>query len=78
MVSMENGVEEHDLDQVALAAHTLKSSSAMVGAMDLSRLCKEIEAMIQKDELSGLEVMVQEARQSRLLVEGECQSRYLK
>ncbi len=38
------GAEAEDPERVAAAAHTLKSSSAQVGAMKLSSLCKEIEA----------------------------------
>jgi signal transduction histidine kinase/CheY-like chemotaxis protein/HPt (histidine-containing phosphotransfer) domain-containing protein len=34
-----------DADQVRTAAHTLKSSSANVGALKLSAICKELEAL---------------------------------
>jgi len=71
---MEAGVENSDTTVVAHAAHTLKSSSAMVGAMELSRLCQKIEAVINHDGLSGLAVVVQETRQVREMVERECLS----
>ncbi len=35
-------------------AHTLKSSSASIGAVKLSQLCAEIESMIRKDTAEGL------------------------
>lgn len=41
--SMIEGIDVMDLDAVRVAAHTLKSSSAYVGALDLSQRCKELE-----------------------------------
>ncbi|MDQ6998926.1 MAG: Hpt domain-containing protein [Mariprofundus sp.] len=78
MVMMEEGVENSNMDQIAHAAHTLKSSSAMVGAMDLSELCQQIEAAMHDDECSRISVMVQQSRHARQLVESECHSLYLK
>ena len=37
----------------AAAAHTLKSSSAQVGAMGLSSLCKELETLGREDSCEG-------------------------
>jgi signal transduction histidine kinase/DNA-binding response OmpR family regulator len=39
-------------------AHTLKSSSASVGALELSRLCADIERRIRQDETGGLESLL--------------------
>jgi len=78
MVMMEEGLENSDTAQIAHAAHTLKSSSAMVGAMELSKLCQMIETITKHDEISGLTVVVQEARHARELVESECKTHYLK
>jgi PAS domain S-box-containing protein len=36
-------------------AHTLKSSSASVGALELSRLCAEIERRVRQDDTEGLD-----------------------
>jgi histidine phosphotransfer protein HptB len=47
-------------------AHTLKSSSASVGALELSALCADVEARLRDDHLQGLE-----AQLDRLLAEGE-------
>jgi HPt (histidine-containing phosphotransfer) domain-containing protein len=38
-----------DLDGIRHVAHTLKSSSASIGALELSRLCAEIEAAVRQD-----------------------------
>jgi HPt (histidine-containing phosphotransfer) domain-containing protein len=36
------------------AVHTLKSSSASIGALRLSCLCAEIEAAVRQEALAGL------------------------
>lgn len=41
--SMQTGLDSVDMDAVRVAAHTLKSSSAYVGALELSAQCKELE-----------------------------------
>jgi len=43
--SLVQALDEHDADAAAMAAHSLKSSSANVGAYVLSRLCETIEAL---------------------------------
>lgn len=40
-------------------AHTLKSSSASIGALTLSRLCAEVERRVRDDDLEGLEAALQ-------------------
>jgi len=77
MAQMESGVEKQSSDQVMRASHTLKSSSAMVGAMALSELCKNIEAVSAKDGLVGVDCMVQEARKAARSVEAEIRANYL-
>jgi HPt (histidine-containing phosphotransfer) domain-containing protein len=39
-------------------AHTLKSSAASVGALELSRLCAEIERRIRQDDTDGLDPLL--------------------
>ena len=58
---------EHD-DSAAIGnlAHTLKSSSASVGALALSALCAEIERSVRAGETASLAPMVE-----NLLSEGE-------
>jgi HPt (histidine-containing phosphotransfer) domain-containing protein len=43
-----------DVAGIRHVAHTLKSSSASIGALALSRLCAEIEASIRADATAGL------------------------
>jgi HPt (histidine-containing phosphotransfer) domain-containing protein len=43
-----------DMQGVRHVAHTLKSSSASVGALALARICAEIEASIRNEALAGL------------------------
>jgi HPt (histidine-containing phosphotransfer) domain-containing protein len=46
--------QRDDLLGIRHVAHTLKSSSASIGALALSRLCAEIEASIRNEALGGL------------------------
>jgi len=48
-----------DLEGVRHVAHTLKSSSASIGAIKLSTLCAEIESMIRLESRDGLAVRVE-------------------
>jgi len=48
-----------DVDGVRHVAHTLKSSSASIGAIKLSGLCAEIESMIRLESRDGLAERVQ-------------------
>ncbi len=43
-----------DMQAVRHAVHTLKSSSASIGALRLSRLCAEIEAAVRQEAFAGL------------------------
>ena len=40
--------QQHDLATVAHVAHTLKSSSASIGALKLSQMCADIESIIRR------------------------------
>jgi len=46
-------VEKDDAKGLQLAAHSLKSSSAYIGAMRLSTLAKELEMMARSNSLNG-------------------------
>jgi two-component system sensor histidine kinase/response regulator len=52
------GAAAGDLERMAAAAHKLKSSSAQVGAMKLSSLCKEVEAAGRAGSVEGLTALV--------------------
>ena len=47
-----------DAEAVKHVAHTLKSSSASIGAIKLSRLCAEMEAMIRNGTCPDLDAAV--------------------
>jgi HPt (histidine-containing phosphotransfer) domain-containing protein len=47
-----------DGETIRHVAHTLKSSSASVGALKLSRLCAEIEAMMREGLKDGIDTRV--------------------
>lgn len=46
--------ESGDMKSVRLVAHTLKSSSASIGALALARLCAEIEDQLRSADDTGL------------------------
>jgi HPt (histidine-containing phosphotransfer) domain-containing protein len=47
-----------DANGAARAAHTLKSSSAQVGADHLAGLCKEIESLARNHSMGGVPALV--------------------
>jgi len=77
IAEMASGLEQEDAKQIMHASHSLKSSSAMVGAMELSELCKDIEAITRKGGLAGVEGMVREVRKASQRVENEIRTVYL-
>lgn len=48
-----NSVDARDAVALRQATHTLKSTSATLGAMTLSNLCKQLEAIAKDDTLAG-------------------------
>jgi len=77
MQDMEAGVRQSDTDQIMRAAHTLKSSSAMLGALALAQQCQNIEKVARAEGLSDLASMVEEARQTAQKVVLEIDRVYL-
>ncbi len=55
ILQLRTGWASGDTDEVAQAAHPLKSSSASMGAMRLSALAAELEAHGKAGNLQGLE-----------------------
>jgi HPt (histidine-containing phosphotransfer) domain-containing protein len=47
--------KENDLKGIRHVAHTLKSSSASIGAVRLTPLCAEVEAMVREARCEGIE-----------------------
>jgi HPt (histidine-containing phosphotransfer) domain-containing protein len=68
-----------DLNGVRHVAHTLKSSSASIGALKLSQICAEIETMVRLEKTEGLDGRLDEMSSEivkvqaalRLLADGE-------
>lgn len=50
--AIEEGVAANDCDKVKMAAHTLKSSSAYVGASALAEVCGRVETRATNDQLA--------------------------
>ena len=50
--------QRDDLQGIRHVAHTLKSSSASIGALRLSRLCAEIEAAVRQETTEGLAALL--------------------
>lgn len=48
-----DGLDENDLKSVRNAAHTLKSSSAYVGAKALSEKCRDLEGAAREDNYTA-------------------------
>ena len=57
-------VREKNARLLRQTAHSLKSSSGFLGAMELSALCKELEAIGRKDTVEGATEIVAQAEQS--------------
>jgi PAS domain S-box-containing protein len=57
---LEEAVKLHDQASIVHVAHTLKSSSASIGALKLSQMCAEIEAMIRRQSGEDLTSRIQE------------------
>lgn len=49
---IKQALETADFDLLERAAHTLKSSSANIGALGLSSMCAELEALARTNEVS--------------------------
>lgn len=48
--ALREAVETNDLATLKAMAHTLKPTSATLGAIALSKLCRELEAMVQAQD----------------------------
>jgi HPt (histidine-containing phosphotransfer) domain-containing protein len=58
MPQMNEAFRNGDLAGVRHVAHTLKSSSASIGAVKLSHMCAEIETMVRTERVENLESRV--------------------
>ena len=64
--SIREAVARNDAAALRRAAHTLKSSSASLGALVLAALCKDLEAMGRTDRIAEAATVL-----PALLTEGE-------
>lgn len=55
IASMHEALERNDPDALHMAAHSMKSASASIGALRLSRMCAEIEELVREAELDKAE-----------------------
>ncbi len=55
---LREAMQKDDMPAVRQVVHTLKSSSASIGALRLSRLCAEIETAIRQDAMDGVRLLL--------------------
>lgn len=58
LADMHQALESGDAVLLRRSAHSLKSNSAEFGAMDLSELCRELEALSKNGSIEGAEELV--------------------
>ncbi len=58
---IESAVRGGDADALRRAAHTMKSSAADFGALELSRLCREMEAIARQGSVTGAAALSERA-----------------
>jgi len=66
---MKHALEASDMMEVAKAAHTLKSSSANVGALELSDRCKQLESAAKRGAAETARDLLSEVESGYRLVE---------
>lgn len=71
MESIRKSIKKRDITALKGAAHTLKSSSALLGAINFSELCKELEYMARAVLESGADFNSQKATEVLSQVETE-------
>jgi|GEM_PF-411954 len=62
LAELQRAFEASELEVFERMAHTLKSSCAMLGAMALSQLCRELELLAKGGDLSGAEPLLDQAK----------------
>jgi HPt (histidine-containing phosphotransfer) domain-containing protein len=61
---LETARQGHDRATIRLVAHTLKSSSASIGALELSQVCAQVEALIRAESADDLDPLLKRLRES--------------
>lgn len=72
---IELAIEVNDTEKLKLAAHSLKSSSAQIGAEEVSQISKQLEVQGREGYFSGVAALLKELQEeyakSRVIIEGE-------
>ncbi len=63
IVEIQQSVEQRDAKRIRSATHSLKSSSANLGADGLAELCKEMELLGKNNQLEGIDQKLDELKQ---------------
>jgi len=74
LADMENGLRTSDAEIVARAAHTLKSSSANLGAANVAAIARIIETAARTGDISGLPALMTKLRAQRTVALSELEA----
>ncbi len=74
LVDIDNGMKAGDADIVARAAHTLKSSSANLGATNVAAIARQIEHLARGGDISGLPASFTQLRAQRTVALSELEA----
>ena len=77
LASMRRALEAGNAEELRRAAHTLKSNSSNFGAMTLSSMCKELEALGKCGELAGAAGQIEQIETEYARVRYALQAAYL-
>jgi HPt (histidine-containing phosphotransfer) domain-containing protein len=62
LAAAEDGLDAGDAESTENAMHSLKSSSAQLGALRLSRLCEQAETIARGGTLAGMAALLDDCR----------------
>ncbi|MEJ0087179.1 MAG: response regulator [Pseudomonadota bacterium] len=74
LADIENGMKVGDADAVARAAHTLKSSSANLGATNVAAIARKIETSARQGDIAGLPATMTQLRAQRTVALSELEA----
>jgi CheY-like chemotaxis protein len=74
LADMENALKVGDADNVARAAHTLKSSSANLGATNVAAIARQIEHAARSGDISDLPASITKLRAQRTVALSELEA----
>ena len=62
MQKMKDALEAQDAEKLRVAAHTLKGSSAYLGAVAFNKICKDLELAARQNQLTAVPGLLQQAQ----------------